>query len=290
MPTITKDSAGWVATHTIDAAGDKTITFKTENTFLDADVRAVITTPSGAITSGGATISNVGFRYNGSEHNFNVYGTADVSAPTITTPGFVSTTSGSKTSLTDGATVNASVDTIAVSVLVTTQTSFTPNILLENQSNIPCTIETTKPSGYFFMLTTDSNSAPLSCNATVVNAGYGTADHNNIEISSSGSSITIQPAAHKYLSVSTASFANAATSGITYTDISDDVPALVSNDYLYINRGYVPYSKISLAKLIPDAQDNAPASYIVSGYTAFDNDGQLLVGTMQIYDGTYTIT
>ena len=86
-------------------------------------------------------------------------------------------------------------------------------------------------------------------------------------------------------------FANSGSDGTSYDDISATAPVLVSGDYLYINEGYTPNVKISLAQLVPDATgDNAPANYILSGYTAFDNNGGLIVGTMQTYDGTYTIT
>ena len=58
----------------------------------------------------------------------------------------------------------------------------------------------------------------------------------------------------------------------------------------YINKGYIGNRKISLAQLIPDSSaTNAAASYIVSGYTAYDNDGTLIVGTMQTYAGAYEV-
>ena len=34
MPNATKDAAGWQVAYTIDGAGEKTITFKTENKFV----------------------------------------------------------------------------------------------------------------------------------------------------------------------------------------------------------------------------------------------------------------
>ena len=46
MPTASKDAAGWQVAYTIAGAGEKTITFKTENRFVDADARATITTPA----------------------------------------------------------------------------------------------------------------------------------------------------------------------------------------------------------------------------------------------------
>ena len=46
MSTASKDAAGWQAAYTIAGAGEKTITFKTENKFVDADARVTITTPA----------------------------------------------------------------------------------------------------------------------------------------------------------------------------------------------------------------------------------------------------
>lgn len=83
--------------------------------------------------------------------------------------------------------------------------------------------------------------------------------------------------------VSGASFANIATANVTYKDISSTTaaPVLVSNDYLYINKGYTDNVKISLAKLVPDGASAALASdKILSGYSAYDNDGNLIAGSI----------
>ena len=83
--------------------------------------------------------------------------------------------------------------------------------------------------------------------------------------------------------VSGASFANTATANVTYKDISSTTaaPILVSNNYLYINKGYTDNVKISLAKLVPDGASAALASdKILSGYSAYDNDGKLIAGSI----------
>lgn len=84
-------------------------------------------------------------------------------------------------------------------------------------------------------------------------------------------------------SLSAATFANTATSGKTYIDISGttDAPVLTTNDYLYINKGYTDDLKISLAKLVPDgASASLASSVILSGYSAYDNDGKLVSGNI----------
>lgn len=84
-----------------------------------------------------------------------------------------------------------------------------------------------------------------------------------------------------------ASFANTATSGKIYTDISSSAPVLVAGDYLYINEGYTGYQKISLAHLVPDGSDvKGHDEYILSGHSAYDNDGTLVAGTIQTLAAT----
>lgn len=90
--------------------------------------------------------------------------------------------------------------------------------------------------------------------------------------------------------IDAATFAAAATSGVTYIDLSDGldslnnniIPEIPSGGYLYINKGYVDNFKISLARLLPDASavNNLSGDYILSGHSAYDNAGNLIVGTI----------
>ena len=86
------------------------------------------------------------------------------------------------------------------------------------------------------------------------------------------------------LTMPVATFANTATSGQTYVDISNttEAPILISEDYLYINKGYTDNLKISLAKLIPDAEGTTAigAEHILQGYAAYNYAGTLLSGTI----------
>jgi len=93
-------------------------------------------------------------------------------------------------------------------------------------------------------------------------------------------------------SISAAAFKNSATSGKTYVDISatTDAPVLVAGDYLYIDAGYTDDLKISLAKLVPDGSDvKGHSEYILSGHSAYDNDGTLVAGSIQTYDGSFVV-
>lgn len=67
----------------------------------------------------------------------------------------------------------------------------------------------------------------------------------------------------------------------TFTDVSEQAPVLISGDYLYITEGHVDNVKISLAKLVPDgASADLAAPHILSGYSAYDNDGKLIAGSI----------
>ena len=89
----------------------------------------------------------------------------------------------------------------------------------------------------------------------------------------------------------TTSFRNTPADGTTasnYVDISEtsEAPILVTGDYLYITQGYTDNIRISLAKLVPDADQItggntfAAASYILTGYAAWNEAGEQITGSM----------
>ena len=82
--------------------------------------------------------------------------------------------------------------------------------------------------------------------------------------------------------VTGASFANSASSGTTYLDISNTTgaPILASEGYLYINKGYTDNVRISLAKLIPDDANVSASDQLRSGYAAYDSAGNLITGNI----------
>lgn len=101
------------------------------------------------------------------------------------------------------------------------------------------------------------------------------------------------PASFAVTTIDSATFTNTAASGVTYTDASSSAPVLKSNDYLYIKAGYVDNIKISLAKLVPDAADIGAVTtspYILSPHTAYNVNGQIVAGSMETYDGSYTVS
>lgn len=93
-------------------------------------------------------------------------------------------------------------------------------------------------------------------------------------------------------SVAPATFKNTATSGKTYVDLSDAlvsagganvIPEISEDGYLYIDKGYVDYIRISLARLIPGTEPSSgalAAGHILQGYSAYDKDGNLITGSI----------
>lgn len=249
---------------------------------------------TGAVTSGSATISSVSYAFNSSTGKFDITGSADVSAPTVNTAGYISGTIGTLNANTDGAQLSSTVNKIAIQANLSGTGTKTPTITKNSNTNIAeaGAATTTQPaSGYYVAVSSAANTGTVAATATVTSAGYGTTTSGQYTTTPS-SNLTVGAAASAvtYIPIDGATFANAATSGTTYTDISTSAPVLVSGDYLYINAGYVANSKISLAKLVPDgASATLTGSYILSGYSAYDNNGALVAGTIGTYDGTYTI-
>lgn len=122
---------------------------------------------------------------------------------------------------------------------------------------------------------TSNNISPQTSQQTItVSSGYYHEDR----------TITIDP-------MDLASFSNQETSGVQYNDISSTAPELQSGGYLYVNAGYSDNVKISLAKLVPNAADiKGHSEYILSGHTAYDEDGILVSGSVPTYDYSYIVT
>lgn len=82
------------------------------------------------------------------------------------------------------------------------------------------------------------------------------------------------------------SFNNQASNNITYTEDTSAATVIPSGGYLYLNQGWFENTKISLGHLIPDDVEytNAGVKQILSGYEAYDTNGQKLIGTMATVD------
>ena len=259
----------------------------------NAATSAYIPIKVGSVTSGSATISTATYTYNSTSGKFDVAGSANVSVPTYT-EGYISSTVGSKNANTNGATLSTTVNKIGIQANLSGTGTKKPAIAKNAATNIDAagTATTAQPaSGYYIAVSSPANTGSVQATATVTSAGYGTTTSGQYTTTPSNS-LTVGAAASDttYIPLTQTTFANAGTAGTTYSDISSTAPVLISGDFLYINEGYTPNVKISLARLIPDPTgESAPAEYILSGYTAFDNDGALIVGTMATYGGEYEV-
>ena len=290
MSTASKDAAGWNLDYTIAAAGQKTITFKTENRFVDADARVTITTPSassptltltdkstglsmgtatngvysptidvsgnavvstagwitsgnhsvsasglkvgtvnqstltngttaiasgstvvpsdqnqtinisqgynaartivvgaasagapGEITSGTATISSLSYAYVSADNEYTISGSADVSAPTVDTPGYISSTSGTKNENTGGATVSATVAAIQLNSSLSGATTARKPTLSKQAISITGVTDAANGnasnsapnSGVYVAVRSAANTATISSAPSIASAGYG---------------------------------------------------------------------------------------------------------------------
>lgn len=271
------------------------------NTARTLVIGAADSSAAGEITSGTATISTVTYTYDSTNDNFSVDGSATVSAPTVNNAGYISLTKGTRNSNINGAIVATTVPKIEIATnLSATKLSLSPTIEKSSTfSNVNSgVLTTTMPSsGFYIGIAIASpalgDEAVVTGIASVTSNGYGTTNSGEYTVTNDSLSITFNSGTMNYIPITNASFANSATSGITYSDISSTAPILISNDYLYINEGYTGNVKISLAKLIPDnatITTSTGANYILSGQSAYDGEGNLIVGSIATYNGSYTIT
>lgn len=258
----------------------------------NAATSAYVPITAGTVTSGSATISSATVAYSSTNGNYNLTGSATVAAPSIGTAGYIASNVGTRN--TNTATLAATLPKIGIQANLSGTGTKKPSISKHSNTNVDSSAATTTQpsSGYYVAVSSAANTGTVQATASVSSAGYGTTTTGQYTTTPS-SSLTIGASASDttYIPLTAATLNNTATSGVTYTDISSTGPILISGSYLFIDGGYIEPTKISLARLVPDASGiNAPAQYILEGYTAFNNDGTLIVGTMQTYDGTYTIT
>ena len=86
-----------------------------------------------------------------------------------------------------------------------------------------------------------------------------------------------------YYPIDAATLANAGTADKVYAE--ETGPVLVSGDYLYINKGYIGDTKISLADLVPNEANviagvDGNSNLIYKTVSVYDKDGALIAGTM----------
>lgn len=120
-------------------------------------------------------------------------------------------------------------------------------------------------SGYYIK-------ASAAGGASVATAGW--VDETTPSVSVNGDS---------YYPINTATLANTGTADKIYAE--ETGPVLVSGGYLYINKGYIGDTKISLADLVPNEANviagiDGNSNLIYNTVSVYDKDGALVAGTM----------
>ena len=288
ISSVGKVTAAGYGTPTDYTAADPTTTEVGANASADTFVQVA----AGAVTSGTAEIDTVTVEYNSTAGNFDVSGSANIPAPTVSTAGYVGNGVGTATGATGGATVDASLAKIGITAAITAPTGLKPVISKNAATNISAdAATTTQPaSGYYIAVDTAALSGTATATASVTSAGYGTTTAGQYTATGDSETVNVAGADTTYIPISGAGFYNEEQSGHTYSDISSSAPALISGSYLFINKGYTGDVKISLAKLVPDAASaGLAAGHILAGYSAYNNDGTLINGTIPTYDGSYVV-
>ena len=285
-------AAGYGTTTEYQADSATTITVGS-----NAAATAYVPIAAGTATSGSAEINSVSVAYNTTGGNFNVTGSANVSAPTVGTAGYVGNGVGTLSANNDGATVDASIAKIAIGATISGGSAVTPVISKNAATNVDASAATTsQPAGGFYVAVgSAADSSSVTAAAAVTSAGYGTTTEGQYTTVGDSATVTVNASDVTYIPIAAGELGNTPATGkqaTDYVDLSSTGPIIPSAGYLYIEEGYYADSRISLARLVPDQATITPATgadYILSGQSAYDNDGNLIVGTIPTYDGSYTI-
>ena len=195
--------------------------------------------------------------------------------------------SGTITNVNGSGNVNPGTITIANQASATvsgkTQITASPSTATTNINQYYIAVKATAAAnnGQTFSVSgTDSSGASASVSAE----GYAKNETATGSISGSGTAtanVQTKDSAITYIPISSGTLSNSAASGVTYSELSG--PSLNEQDYLYINAGWYPNSKISLSTLIPDdpGYENAGNSHILKNYEAYDTTGKKLLGTIE---------
>lgn len=255
----------------VTAAGEVSKTLATADTYVDRNIKVTVRTPdadlkiveaegSGAIT---ATVSTTDTTYTSdtpTSHAIEIAADAHVNKTTVgvNQAGFLASTDTIDIAAADAVKNTKTLYVKEGVIAATGEATADGNVKLEKAGEAPST-------GFYVR-------AAAAGSAQVTTAGWV---EPGAPIESSGDA---------YYTLPTTSFGNTEVSGKTYEDIDGKAPVLVEGGYLYISEGYIKDSKISLAKLVPDHGNlpvvDAKSEWMYKGYSAYDNEGKLIAGTM----------
>ena len=290
VSTIDTTNNQFVYTYTADEAKPSptgyNLILSTENKFVDKNIKIKTIIPAGSLSGGNTTVS--------ASSNVTLLGSVQNSAPT---GNYISVTGqGTVSASTAGwIAANASGQSTSKTVYYPLQSAQFDWGTGANANKVYCTT-----AGY---VSANNSTAIIEMNTTsVVQTNVTTISGTT----ATGATATWGTGYITSGSIAAATFTNEPAQGKTaasYVDISDTTaaPVLISQDFLYINRGYVDNIKISLAKLIPDSatKPTGASSYaegLLSGYALYDGAGNLVTGNIPTktssdldFDTTYGI-
>lgn len=253
---------------------------------------------AGAATSGGASITSTTISYNSSGGNFNITGSADVGAPSITA-GYIDTANsiGTASSNPGGATLSSTLPKIGIKANLSGTGTKAPSIGKHNNTNVSAdAATTTQPAtGYYVAVNSAANTGTVTATATVSSAGYGTTTSGQYTTTNSNA-LTVGAAASAvtYIPITPGAISASATDPGATTYANRPNVVLASGGWLKIDEGYYPATCISLATLVPDeATTNGFASFaegMLNGVVAYDSDGTKITGEIATYTGIYSVT
>ena len=255
----------------VTAAGEVSKTLATADTYVDRNIKVTVRTPdadlkiveaegSGAIT---ATVSTTDTKYTSdteTKYAIEIAADAHVNKTTVgvNQAGFLASTDTIDIAAADAVKNTKTLYIKEGAIEATGSATATGNVALEPAGAAP-------ESGFYIR-------AAAAGSAKVTTAGW-------VEPSA-----PIESSGDAYYTLPTTSFGNTEVSGKIYEDIDEKAPVLVEGGYLYIGEGYIRDSKISLAKLVPDHGTlpvvDAKSEWMYKGYSAYDNEGKLVAGTM----------
>lgn len=255
----------------VAAAGKVTKELQTEGTYVDKNIKIEVTTPDGSleVKKQGDLSASVSVDTNiytsDTETNYPITVRGDAAITDVqvgvANEGFVDST--------DTVTINGSTAPQASKTVYIKAGSLSGSGTASAEGGNGITLgakqESAPESGFYVK-------ASAAGGASVATAGW--VDSTTPSVSVNGDS---------YYPIDAATLANAGSADKVYAEEAG--PVLISGDYLYINKGYIGDTKISLADLVPnDATVKAGADgnshLIYKTVSVYDKDGALVAGTM----------
>ena len=255
----------------IAAAGKVTKELQTAGTYVDKNIKIEVNTPDGslevkkegALSASVSVDANVYTSDTETKYPLTVKGDAAISEIQVgvANEGFVDST--------DVVTINGSAAPQASKTVYIKEGSLagsgTASAEGGNGLALGAKASTAPESGFYIK-------ASAAGGASVATAGW--VDETTPSVSVNGDS---------YYPIDAATLANAASADKAYAEKTG--PVLVSGGYLYINKGYIADTKISLADLVPNEANvvagiDGNSHLIYNSVSVYDKDGALVAGTM----------